>query len=610
VLRDPPVFGSRIDNAHNEGLEILAELGVVGLLLAIGVIYLTLRAVMRTGGDGTNRADRTMVLGLVGGFAALCVEECVGNGLRVCELPLAFYTLLGLLWASCKSATDAPWSSQVITSKTKPVLAGAGIVLAAAVLVVTQNDFHAARNAYETDEFLAKGEDESAIRMASQAVDRLSPQRVLINLFRLASTQTIAAERLAARAADRDRRGRESDSPNPRLSAMVADDLAAMEERCKAASHTLKTLVSSSPGFINHGQLEYRINVLLARAATWRKETDAATSYMKNAAAALERELARQPFDPATAAEFVRINGGQLDAQSALTTLARPLRYNRITEAFVAVMMELARREDVQRAIEGLSSVGAQADSGGDPWRAEKLRLAATTAFARGDYAAAVAALEQAVMYYAGVPSEEAIGVAAAFAELADGRFYFDPEHPDAALAAAGDAIAKAPDSRLGRELRGAVRQRMLHYLLAKDDEDAARAILREVASASVDESMVEQELGVRYRRLCESLLQRREIQTLRKPIEAMLPKLVRWSRRAIELAPKDPTTHFLAADLAFFQADDDATAQHLRDALQVGLNPADAARFLDVALKKRPANMKLIELRGSFPTSPEPAAP
>lgn len=610
VLLDPPVFGSRIDNAHNEWLEILAELGAVGLLLAAAVIVLTVRAAMRSGDDGAKRADRTMIIGLIGGFTALCAEECVGNGLRVCELPLVFFTTLGLLWASCKSATDAPWAQRVVTPKTKPVIAAAGIVLAAAVLVVTQQDFHAARNAYDTDEFLAKGEDESAIRLASLAVDRLSPQRVLINLFRLASTQSIAAERLAARAADRDRRGRESETPNPRLSAMVAEDLAAMEELCKAASHTLKTLVSASPGFINHGQLEYRINSLLARAAAWRNEPDAATAYMKNAAAALERELSRQPFDPATAAEFVRINAAQLDAESALRTLARPLRYNRITEPYVAAMMELGKREDVQRAIEALTLGSAQLDAGGDLWRAEKLRLAATMAFARGDYAAAVAVLEQAVANYASVPSEEAIGVAAACAELADGRFYADPAHPDTALAAAANAIRKAPDSRPGRELRGAVRQRTVHYLLAKDDETAARAILREIAPASVDESMIDQELGARYRRLCESLLQRREIQTLRKPVEALLPNLVRWSRRAIELAPKDPATHLLAADLAFFQEDDDATTRHLTDALQTGLNPEDAARFLDVALKKRPAALKLIELRSTLPVKSEAPSP
>jgi tetratricopeptide (TPR) repeat protein len=610
VFRDPPVFGSRIDSAHNEWLEVLAELGAVGFLLAAGVIYLTLRAAMPSRAGDTFRADRSTIVGLAGSFVALCVEECVGNGLRVCELPLAFYTVLGLLWASCRSAADAPWASRVITPKTKPILAGAGIVLAVALLVVNQQDFRAARNAYDTDELLAKGEDESAIGLASLAVDRLSPQRVLINLFRLASTQTIAAERLAARAADRDRRGRESDPPNPRLSAMVAEDLGAMEELCKAASHTLKSLVSASPGFINHGQLEYRINSLLARAAAWRKESDAATAYMKNAAAALERELSRQPFDPATAAEFVRIGAAQLDAGSALATLARPLRYNRITESYVAVLMELGKRDDVQRAVEAFSSGGPQADPGGNPWRSEKLRLAATMAFARGDYATAVAALEQAVADYASVLPEEAIGVAAAYAELADGRFYSDPQHPDAALAAAADAITKAPDSRPGRELRGAVRQRTVHYLLAKDDEVAAKAILREVAPAAVDEPIVDQELGTRYRRLCESLLQRREIQTLRKPVEALLPNLVRWSRRAIELASKDPATHVLAADLAFFQEDDDATARHLGDALRAGLNPADAARFLDVALKKRPAKTSLIELRASLPAKADESGP
>lgn len=605
VFRDPPVFETRIDHAHCEWLEVMAELGVVGVLLIGSVIYLTLRTAVRRSAD--SNADRSIVVGLFGGFAALLVEESVGNGLRVCEVPVVFFTVLGLLWAVCRSGDPAPWVSQVITPKTRPALGVAGIIVAAAVLVVTQHDFHAARNAFQTDEFLQKGDDETAVRLASLATDRLSPQRVLINLFRLSNAQVIAAERMASRAADRDRRAREGATPNPRMQAMVVEDLQAMEAFCKDASHTLKSLVSASPGFLNHGHLEYRINMLLAQASGWRGDQEAAQAYFGNAAAALERELTRQPFDPATAADFVRLAGDRLDAGTALTVLARPLRYSRMTEACLQVILDPARGDSFVEAWGALFSEADKSESASEAWIPEKLRLAASADFARGDYPAAVEKLGRSTAMYASLKLNESFGAAAAYAELADGRFYSDPEHPDAAIVAASDATAQAPESRMGRELRAAVRQRMVHYHLAKGDEAEARNVLRQLAPPSVSDELVEQELGVRYRRLCESLLQRRDTSGLRKAPESLLPRLVQWSNRAIELAPRDPLARFVAADLAFSAQDDESVARHLSEGMRIGLEPVEVGRFLEMALSKRPDSAPLIALRQTLPTPQTP---
>jgi hypothetical protein len=95
---------------------------------------------------------------------------------------------------------------------------------------------------------------------------------------------------------------------------------------------------------------------------------------------------------------------------------------------------------------------------------------------------------------------------------------------------------------------------------LAGDNESEALRILRELAPPTIGQDLLDHELGVRYRRLCESLLHRREAQVFRKPADTLLPKLQRWCARAIDLSPDDFAAHLLAADLAFYVDDEEAT--------------------------------------------------
>jgi O-antigen ligase len=614
VVADPEVFESRVDHAHSEWLEVLADLGIVGIVLFVGMVSLTLYAAATSRRSLSDRSDRATVIALLGGLVGLLIEETFGVGLRVCEVPLVFFTIIGLLWSFSRSTRTEVWWGDVLTPPRRRTGAIVGLLLGAAVLIATQRDFHAARQAFRTDEFLKKGEYDAAIHAASLAVDRLYPQRYLMNLFRLAQTHVAAADHLQERALDRQQRALESEPPNARLQALAADDYRATDEHCKAASHVLKPLVFAAPGYIQHGQLEYRINVLQARGAMARGENEASQAYLRNAAAAIERELTRQPFDAAVAVDFFRLAAGTPDAEALITTLARPLRYARITDLYVEVLRDLARSDSLVREFERIVDAAQDApavDQGGpaETWAAEKLRLGATADFLRGEYRSAVRKLEQAALRYDRLGAHAPLGAASCFAELADSRFYADPDYPKPALEAAGRALELAPESRPGRELKTGVKQRLIHYHLADGNEAQAGRTLRELAPASIQPHVLDQELGTRYRRLCESLLQRREGQTLRKPADAMLPKLTSWLRRAMELNPRDAAAHFVAADLALYGGDDAAAAEQLEEALRLGLPSKEGERFLQMALRQRPdsASLKAVREKLESPALPEP---
>jgi tetratricopeptide (TPR) repeat protein len=228
----------------------------------------------------------------------------------------------------------------------------------------------------------------------------------------------------------------------------------------------------------------------------------------------------------------------------------------------------------------------------------------------RGQYENAAAQLDLAAQRYAALPRPPTLGEAAAFLERAEAIFYANPEAPEAALAEANRAIELAPHSRLGREFQALVRQYMIQYHLAADHEEEALHLLKQFAPTRAADDVVTRELGTRLRKLCESLLlQRREAMILRKPADTLFPKLERWLRRAIELNPGDFAARYIAADLALHAGNDVEAANHLRAALDSGLEPADAARFLQMAVERAPESAALKALAKELPPAADLAS-
>ena len=90
------------------------------------------------------------------------------------------------------------------------------------------------------------------------------------------------------------------------------------------------------------------------------------------------------------------------------------------------------------------------------------------------------------------------------------------------------------------RKLTSAERAFIAGYLchLAADEEEAALRLLRDLEASQTADDVVMRWLALRYRRMCESLLQRRKGGVLRKPPKELLPKLRRWMQRSIDLRP------------------------------------------------------------------------
>lgn len=599
VLDDPLALNTRIAHAHNEWLEVMADLGSVGIALLVAALGLTMWAGIVALRPLPLNETRWSLAGLLAVIVGLIVEESFGVGLRVSGVPTFFYTALGLIWAMSRKHTVQPARRVLATPQRRCVVGTFGVLVGLACLVTTQQDFQAARAAFRLQESVRAGDYDTAIEWASVARSRLNPQRALTNLYRLAETHMLAARWSRDRAADRERRAALPDVPDRRLLGLAAGDRIQSDHHCNEGSTVLKELVAKAPGWMNHGLVLYGLNVVQADNAAVRGEPDKQAQYLRDAATALERELPRQPFNPSLAVEYVHAARGTIDAARVITLLARPLRHNRITIDQVDLLADLtddpvfAEQFDAtvrasKRALEHPEG-SDKIDESLHAWMPEVLRLAAAIRFRRGDYDAAAQDLERATEFYEKLAGAAPIGAAACYAALADCQFLGRPDQPEHSLASIARAVELAPESLVGRRLKFAAKQRMVDYFLAGDHEDDAKELLRETLPSGAAEETVLNELGIRYRKMCETMLQRRLAFNLRQSPNDLLEKLEHWVGRAIELSPSDSAAHYVAADLTFHQGSCEVAVGHLRAGLATGLPAAAATSFLIMARSKDP---------------------
>lgn len=614
VLDDPRVFESRIAHVHNEWLEVMADLGLIGIALLAAAIVLTLRAGMVTLEASPPAGVRWALLGLMGALVGLIVEESFGVGLRVAGVSTMFYTVLGLIWATSTYGMNGLVHHLSKTPKRRASLAVVGSVVGLVSLVTIQQDFQAARHSYQADVAFMNGDYDTAIELASNAPNQLNPQRALTSLYQLGEAHLRRAQGFQNRALDRLERARKTAIPDERLWALAQEDYLRSHESCQHSSHTLNQLIARAPGFLNHGRLGYWLYLTMAKNARAHNDHDTENALIQNAALAIKRELLRQPFEPTIAAYYARVSrysaGADADVEEFVEILARPLRHNRLAavEVYVDLLRELAGDPEFASRLEPIVNearlavtsppTGARSEGAGWKWPSETLRLAAALHFTRGQYQEATELLRLAAPVYEELAGTAPYGAASCFEELAICQFYADPGNPDVALTMAARAIELAPESLKGRQLRDAVKHRMVDYQLAADREKEAKQLITKAAPPGVSEEDVLHQLGIRYRQMCEAMLGRREADgLLRKAPKDLLPKLHNWVGRAIALNPNDPLAYFVAADLAFYTGDDQTTVDQLRRALGTGLPIKEAVRFVALAREKKPDSQPLQEL-------------
>jgi hypothetical protein len=297
-----------------------------------------------------------------------------------------------------------------------------------------------------------------------------------------------------------------------------------------------------------------------------------------------------------------------------VNVLARPLRYHAMPEGYMGLLRRfaldskfMARWRPLVQIARGVVAGGAETPEPAkmeELWSPEKLRLAGAIDFIRGEFAAATEVLLEAGAWYE--RGSAPIGAASCFAELAICQFFADPLDPDPAIASAERAIGLAPVSRVGRELVGGVKGRMVGYFLARGDEQRGRALLVETGPPRVGSDTLERELGTRYRVLCDSLMgPAAEPGRPRMARPELRAALARWIGQAQTLNPADARGRWVAAELALDEGDDAAVAWQLRAALEDGFPAEDVGKFVAFALEKRPESEPLKSLMASVRRMP-----
>ncbi|UCF33357.1 MAG: O-antigen ligase family protein [Phycisphaerales bacterium] len=613
VQGNPLAFTARIAHAHNEWLEVLADLGSIGLVLVLTALALTLYAGMLAL-SGAPPPTKWALIAAMGSLVGIAVAECTGVGLRVTGVPTMFYTMLGLIWAMSTSGTT---SVAERLSKSKPrraVVAVLACLFGLMAIVLSQKDFSAARDTYTVSQFLADGEPEKAIEVGESGKDILNPQRALTNMFYICQAHAGAARLAQQRAMDRERRASQIDPPDQQLRYLAGQDYKLSDLHCERGSEVLGQLVSRSPGYLNHGLLEYQLNSIQSVNAWLRGDAQKEALFMSSAAAALERELQRQPINADLTAEFVSIALGRLGVYDAFELLARPLRHNRIGLSYLDLLMRMAAApgfDDELTKIEKAAAESLPPSTGAGPpefrgaaeeerlpWAPECLRLAATIHFFRGDYCKAEGALALAAGAYERMAPAAPLGMASCYSELADARFFSDPQDPVRAIESAERAVKSAPQSEAGRDLVAKIEQRMIAYRLALGEEDVALAIIRGIAPEGTAESLLTRELGLRYASLCSELLKRRSVKSGSGPEPSVLPPAFEdWIARAMELAPEHSQPYYVAATWAWSRGDGAEMESYMVAALERGLPYEAALEFIYANLREEPDAQPLVSL-------------
>lgn len=622
VERDPRALSDRIEHAHNEWLETLSDLGSVGFALLVGMVVLTIWAAARAAEHESDLVRRSAIVGLLGALVALSVEECAGIGLRLYATPVAFFTVVGLLWSlSSVLPGDAP--RRLMAWPLLRIPGGVLLVLLGAAWIGTSKwEFQNARRDFELAKRVGEGDFRGALEVAEGGY-RLIVERALRTQFRECEALVYAASEVQMRFADRLSRAAKTDSPDANLLAQADADRAECEGLLRRASARLNALVQRAPDYQGAGMLQFLIYRVRYNFAAQSLDRELSLQTARAAMDALEHELRRRPYHLDLALDYVAAGPLTSPEESAkalarrIVILAKPLRYSIPSDRFSQVMLQLASEEGFESVFGDLyvRAQKATVEEAADPenpvarFAPEILRLAgmlkgslAQRSFSISDYQEARFALGEAAQTYQtfGLVEEARLGMAVCLSDLSIATFLADPEHPQPALEIIGDAIdSAAPGGEEGRRFKDQQFAGPLPLMMLADgQEQNVGNMFMELYTPDPDE--VRAMLSDRYCELCRWVS--------RRPPETLPSGFERWIRRAIELDPGNSDGHVLAALWALQDQDVAAFEQSFAALRKIEVALDDLERLLAQAIVRIPDNDRLLALwREIAPDKPPP---
>lgn len=644
-LEDPAILSfdewSWVGHAHNEFLELLADLGALGCLAFVAAIGATLLRAQRCcdglRAAGADPATYGLLIGLTGAFVAMLIEECSSVALRTPGLPPILLTIWAIVWAlsrqACAAApipcgvadsqgpspepfspsSDAPTvpaedgagsdlgdapddAGRSVQDDDSPVppasssltrLVGTAFCIAAVLLArLACHDWQAARAAYEATTAMQQEDYRSAIENAdAAAANVLDPFQRMIARVHAVWARSLWFDALLRRTSD------------PPTDTEI--------EVSRQALARLARLRHDAPRFLRVSSLQADLCLNLSRAHERRGESAYGREFRTMFEQALVQRRADEPFRIDAVQDLWRALP-EASAVQRLLWLRCLLRFGEMPTGFVELVHDLGTRPDFVPAINDLFNVAAKdAASPGAAWTdelsPETFRAAALSKALAGqpDEAAKLAA--RAALLYEAAGQRLFAAHAAALHEQVRYGFTASPcTGSDARLAllAQADTLLGGVPRVASTPLANALGQTRLRLLLANGREEEAIRQLRRLQGD--DSTATSEKLAPFYVELASRFSDRLDL----------ADAAVRWSRRATELVPDVLDAHVALINLLLRTGDDAAALEAVERCVRSVPDGKAVRENLSALQNRYPGSSVWRELRRRRATSTAPAVP
>ncbi|UCD29087.1 MAG: O-antigen ligase family protein [Planctomycetota bacterium] len=576
--KDPIAFPSELlGHAHNEWLEILADLGAIGFALMVVVLCMTFWA----GTVGLRRirnpAERFCLIGMLSAFIALIVEECTDVALRMPGLPVVFYALIGFIWGMSEES-NSPQSR--VTRPPGRVTRIAGLIGAfitvGGIVTVVSRDWEGALASYAIFTHADKRQwDEALSKSDIATTGRLSvTERVTASFQGIQVSYEAGAYRLDQM---RETLKRLSDPQTNRLRILqiVQEDARECRRYFDRCEREAEALLSRIPG---HAYVAGIVSDSYLR----RQELDSIetklgfreppTSFMfgtdniSQAASWMEREYSVNRLNAEVGLRLCRLSVAR-PVDYRIDLLRIPLRSGPVINGVEAVLSAMMAEPGFEEVMNGLlakaeGTLNAPDDISWkdnlevyDPYAPETFRLAAVAYKLNRQFDRASLLAGKAAELSVRIGSRFPLAVSHARIEQARYLLLSRPDKTEFAVEACRQAIDAWPQfGDRDRQLE-MLRKELSLYLLAADDEAGARSEI-ELVVGKDSPKQVQHNIGYGYLELCKRFMI--------FPPDSRPSVFQRWLQRSLELVPYFSNARLVAIQIALEKGDDSAAQEHL----------------------------------------------
>jgi O-antigen ligase len=503
-ILDPAAFQAPeglVEHAHSELFEVFAEIGLVGGVTFVAGYLATIVAASALLRTSLSPERRWLLLGLVASVIALLVDALFGVALRLPGTPAVFYTLVGGLWAACRSVSKHRADEHGITQAwirnmmlRRYGLSVVSLMLALAAVWLALRNWSGVCAEYSGEVAYGSGQyDAAASRARTAQTELLDPVRQLIARKRAVDSEfagAYVAHQQAVAAIERyqtDQATSEHTGPPP---AELQESVRRAANRCRTALQEAVTLNQRVPDFGRMPALGARCAEMLADLYRRTGNAREASGWDSRAFDAWRIQHHFRPFDPETLLRlvgYVRQYG--LPTGEYIGLLRDALRNGFAPAEWHAALergRELPQFEQTLKAM--CQSVGPY-DARTDldalilSLAPEMYRLAAAWKASQGDYAGAAGdAAEAAALYEPMRPRFPQLH-SVALAEQAEYVFQAQPDQPQPAVALLREAIDALPaiQAQKYEEMVTPYRLLLARVLIASGDEREAARLVRAV---------------------------------------------------------------------------------------------------------------------------------